>query len=104
MKITLSIEEILEGVKHNDGRAQKMGNGQHDAVLEAAEKFGIDLEELEKIAAGRALHAIGGKPTGMISHEAFAKWIGDLASHGAMWMDGFFAALTAIAAKDEDCS
>lgn len=104
MKITLTTDEVFEAIKKNDDLAQKNRGNFNDAVEESAAKFGIDLAGLEKIAGGRALHVIGGEPKRPITQAAFAKWIADLASHGATWMDGFFAALTAIAAQDEDCS
>lgn len=104
MKITLTTDEVYKAIQINDDLAQNNRGRFNDAVEESALKFGIDLDGLEKIAGGRALHVIGGEPKRPITQQALAKWIGDLASHGATWMDGFFAALTAIAEKDEDCS
>jgi hypothetical protein len=94
VKITLTTEEILCGVLGNDANVNP---DDEDPVVTRAESFGIDIDELEKITLDRAMHMVGKMDLPPAAKMFFTPML------GAMWLDGFFGALSALEAKPEDC-
>jgi hypothetical protein len=100
MKINLTAEEIREGIQANDNDSEIRQALGGDSIKERAGDFNLDMEKIEALAFGRALHMV--EKMGL--DKDFMQGMIYTASFGAMWLDGLFAALAAIDAKPEDCS
>jgi len=92
MKITLTTEEILHGVFGND---LGVDPDDEDPVVTRAKSFGLEIEELEQITFVRAEHMVGKLNLDPAAKMLFVPML------GAMWLDGFFGALSALEAKPE---
>jgi hypothetical protein len=68
-----------------------------DTVVGRAKEFGLEIEGLEKIAFARAEHMVAKMPGGDSMRRYFVPMF------AAMFLDGFFAALSALDNKPEDC-
>jgi len=92
VKINLTTEEIYCGVFGND---LGVDPNDEDPVVTRAKSFGIEIDELEQITFARAAHMVGGMNLDPAAKMLFIPML------GAMWLDGFFGALSALEAKPE---